>query len=167
MKKIILSSFLIGILISGGCSATKNVSQESQATASEVQTAEVAATSTDQVASAVSSAAAGASEHIRTVSPDQFSQLLLLDDVQVLDVRTAEEYKGGHIKEAVNIDVQKEDFETKAAKLDKEKPVMVYCRSGKRSDKAANTLESMGFKKIINLEGGMLSWEKENKPVEK
>jgi rhodanese-related sulfurtransferase len=47
-----------------------------------------------------------------------------------------------------------------AGKLDKKKPVAVYCRSGMRSANAANILKEMGFKKIYNLDGGYLAWTK-------
>lgn len=119
-------------------------------------------------ASASSSGSASiSSNNVKTVNTDQFNQLLALDNVQVVDVRTAEEYQSGHIEDAVNIDVLKDNFEAKAAKLDKDQPVLVYCRSGKRSMKAATTLNSMGFKRIVNLDGGMLAWEEDEKPVEK
>ena len=76
---------------------------------------------------------------IQTVNTKQFNQLLLLDEVQVLDVRTAEEYQGGHIEDAINIDVNSDSFAREVSKLDKDKPVLVYCRSGKRSLAASET----------------------------
>ena len=104
---------------------------------------------------------------IQTVNTKQFNQLLLLDEVQVLDVRTAEEYQSGHIDDAINIDVNSESFATEADVLDKDKPVLVYCRSGKRSLAASEKLREMGFTKIVNLDGGMLSWEEAKMPVKK
>lgn len=161
MRTIInnMSNLLLGGLILSGCATMKKAPEQNAPTTRVDTTTEVSAGS-----SATSSVL---SNNVKTVTPDQFNQLLLLDDVQVVDVRTAEEYQSGHIEDAVNIDVQKNDFKTKVSKLDKSKPVLVYCRSGKRSEKAATTLESMGFKRIVNLEGGMLAWEEEDKPVKK
>jgi rhodanese-related sulfurtransferase len=79
--------------------------------------------------------------------------------VQLVDVRTPEEFNKGHIENAINIDFRnKEVFEKLFAKLNKNKPVYVYCRSGARSQRAARKLVEMGFLKIYDLEGGYMSW---------
>jgi len=152
---------LAGIIMSGCASLKKSPEKNTSNTQIE--------TSTEGSSNSNTTVAASSSEvsKVKTVNTDQFSQLLLLDEVQLVDVRTAEEYQSGHIEGAVNIDVQQEDFKSKAGKLDKNKPVLVYCRSGKRSSNAGSILESMGFKRIVNLDGGMLAWEEEEKPVEK
>ncbi|WP_205941116.1 rhodanese-like domain-containing protein [Albibacterium indicum] len=157
-----ISSMLLAGIIMSGCASLKK-SPEKNTSATQVETSTEVSSSTN----ASTTASTNEVSNVKTVNTDQFSQLLLLDEVQVLDVRTAEEYQSGHIEDAVNIDVQKEDFQEKAAKLDKNRPVLVYCRSGKRSMKAASALESMGFKRIVNLDGGMLAWEEADKPVEK
>lgn len=78
--------------------------------------------------------------------------------VQVLDVRTPAEYAEGHIPGALNIDVLGDGFESKCQKaLDKERTVAVYCRSGKRSKKAAEILTGKGFD-IIELNTGFSGW---------
>lgn len=82
---------------------------------------------------------------------------------QILDVRTPEEFAEGHIDNAVNIDWQNENFIKNTEKLNKNKPVYVYCRSGKRSLKASEKLSALGFKKIYNLDGGYLKWNAESK----
>ncbi|QIF04344.1 rhodanese-like domain-containing protein [Roseimicrobium sp. ORNL1] len=87
--------------------------------------------------------------------------------VQVLDVRTADEYKEGHIKGAKNIDFTENDFESEAAKLDKTKPVLVHCQGGGRSTKSLEVLEKLGFQHIYHLDGGLKGWQAEGKPVEK
>jgi len=104
---------------------------------------------------------------IQHVSPQQFNKLLLLDEVQLVDVRTPDEYNTGHINGAINIDVNQNNFKTKVNQLDKNKPVLVYCRSGKRSNNAAEMLKEMGFKRIVDLEGGILSWEEAKLPIKK
>ena len=76
-------------------------------------------------------------------------------------MRTADEYSSGHIKGAVNIDVLGDDFQKLLQeKLDKERPVAIYCRSGRRSKKAAQTAEQLGFS-VVELDGGILSWDGE------
>lgn len=84
---------------------------------------------------------------------------------QILDVRTAGEFQGGHIEGALNADVSSESFQQVASSLDKDKSVFVYCLSGARSASAAGMLKEMGFKSIVNLTGGMLAWQSANLPV--
>lgn len=77
-------------------------------------------------------------------------------DVQLVDVRTAEEYEAGHIDGAVNYDWYG-DFNAQLANLDKSKEVFVYCLSGGRSGEAAADMRSKGFT-VIELKGGMMQW---------
>ena len=71
---------------------------------------------------------------------DAFAKLIAQKDVQIVDVRTAEEYAEGHIDGAVNIDVKESSFMAQAkAQLDKSKMVAVYCRSGRRSATASTS----------------------------
>lgn len=102
---------------------------------------------------------------IESVTVDEFENALYDGHVQLLDVRSAEEYAQGHIANAENIDVQQPDFIDKAqAKLDHANPVYVYCRSGKRSMLAAQKLVKAGFK-VVNLRDGIMGWEDAGKPV--
>lgn len=102
---------------------------------------------------------------IESVTVDEFENALYDGHVQLLDVRSADEYSQGHIANAENIDVQQPDFIDKAqAKLDHANPVYVYCRSGKRSMLAAQKLVKAGFK-VVNLRDGILGWEAAGKPV--
>lgn len=81
---------------------------------------------------------------------------------QLVDVRTSDEYSQGHIEGSQNIDfLNPVAFETEFNKLDKNKPLMIYCRSGSRSRRAAEKLQAMGFKKIFDLEGGYRMWEQQ------
>lgn len=81
------------------------------------------------------------------------------EKMQLVDVRTPEEYREGHLKSAKNINVTEDDFREKAQQLNKDEPVYLYCRSGKRSAKAAEILREMGFSEIYDMEGGFLKWE--------
>ncbi|WP_278036090.1 rhodanese-like domain-containing protein [Flavobacterium nitratireducens] len=103
------------------------------------------------------------SESIKTIEVKAFAkEIKSSKKPQLLDVRTPTEYTEGHIDNALNIDWQGSHFEHEVQKLDKNKAVYVYCRSGKRSLKASEKLAELGFKKIYNLDGGFLQWTSEN-----
>ena len=96
---------------------------------------------------------------VETVTANQFAyELKQSTNPQLLDVRTAEEYNGQHIEGAQNLDWNAANFEAQVQKLDPTKPVFVFCLSGGRSKKAAGKLAELGFKKIIELNGGILKW---------
>ncbi len=101
------------------------------------------------------------------LSVDEFQQELSQPAVQLLDVRTAGEYQNGHLANALQADWNnQEQFKDRVQYLDKSKPVLVYCASGVRSAKAADWLKSNGFSSVQNMDGGIVAWKKENKPVE-
>lgn len=103
------------------------------------------------------------SQNFKSVDVAEFKTTLeKTTDAQLLDVRTPGEFAGGHISNAKNADWNGSDFDTQVANLDKEKPVFVYCLSGGRSKKAASHLKDLGFKNIIELNGGYLAWSKAN-----
>jgi len=96
---------------------------------------------------------------ITILTANEFKAAISKGDVQLVDVRTAREYKSGHISKALNIDFfQRSAFMAGIEKLDKSKPVYLYCRSGNRSQKAARMISEMGFRQIFDLQGGYLSW---------
>lgn len=96
------------------------------------------------------------------ISVDQIKEVLKENpNVLLLDVRTPEEYKQGHLPGAKNIDFQSDDFQEKIDKLPKDQPVYLYCRSGNRSAKATSLIREMGFPHTYDMEGGFLKWEKE------
>lgn len=100
------------------------------------------------------------SEKIEILSVEEYKKAVNNNDVQLVDVRTPREFRGGHIARAINIDYfQGTAFEEAFEKLDKGKPVYLYCRSGNRSLKAARKLVSMGFEKVYDLQGGILKWK--------
>ena len=81
-----------------------------------------------------------------------------LGDIQLIDVRTTNEFNRGHIKNAVNINYYDGNFYEQMSKLDKNKELYIYCRSGNRSGRAAAKLKEQGFTKIYDLQGGILNW---------
>ena len=101
----------------------------------------------------------------KDLTVNEFETMIEQDQTaQLLDVRTPEEFAEGHLPGATNIDWRGEGFAEKAQKLDKARPVLVYCRSGRRSAEAANVLDGLGFK-TYNMKGGILAWTSEGKPV--
>lgn len=110
--------------------------------------------------------ASKASDAVDVVSAPQFRQILDSDhDVYLLDVRTPEEYAEGHIQGAHLLNwLDPEEFKADAAHLDKSKTILTYCRSGRRSLEAATYLTSQGYK-VIDLEGGIQAWEKDDFPI--
>lgn len=90
---------------------------------------------------------------------EEFAATISDSNVQLVDVRTAEEFADGHIPGAVNIDVKRDDFdELAAAGLDSGRPVAVYCRSGARSKVAAKRLAGKGFT-VYELDSGFMNWD--------
>jgi len=81
---------------------------------------------------------------------------------QVVDVRTQGEYAMGHIKGAVNVPV--DELQNAAANWDRDKDYVLYCATGERSAAGQSAMESMGFKSVANLTGGVVSW---SGPLEK
>ena len=94
-----------------------------------------------------------------------FAKLLRQPDVVLLDVRTAEEYAAGHIEGALHIDQGQGSFlKVVQAEVSTEQTIAVYCRSGRRSARAAAILAAAGYK-VTNLRGGILAWTHAGKPV--
>lgn len=109
-----------------------------------------------------------ASQKIETVDSATFKERISgASEVQLLDVRTAEEFAEGHLESAINIDVHAMDFTQKVSEqLDKNRSIYLYCRSGKRSMMAAKALEKKGYS-IVNLKGGILGWLDAGYPISK
>ena len=110
----------------------------------------------------------GKNDGFKTVDADEFENIISdYNNVQLLDVRTQDEFDEGHIPGAMLIDVKDSTFmEQATSQLAKTKPVAVYCRSGRRSANAASLLSKAGFE-VINLDGGILAWQRQEKRVMK
>lgn len=77
----------------------------------------------------------------------------------IIDVRTDDEFSTGYIEGAVNIDFYMgSKFISEIDKLDKSKSYFIYCKSGARSGQTCELMKQKGFKKVYNLEGGILGW---------
>jgi len=92
------------------------------------------------------------------LSSEEMKELMLLDSVQLIDVRSLEAFREGHLKGAQNL-VYDEDFIDKIQKLDKSKPVAVYCRTGRRSEECSQILKKAGFEEIYQLKDGLSQWK--------
>ncbi len=96
---------------------------------------------------------------IQVITSEEMQTLLELEDVQFIDVRSEDEYKKGYIEGSQNIDFNSPTFDEDINKLDKTKPVILYCRSGGRSADCAKKLKDAGFVKIYDLKGGITQWQ--------
>jgi rhodanese-related sulfurtransferase len=108
-------------------------------------------------------------EQAATTAPSSYTVLNVADfkvkmenltegSFSLVDVRTPGEVAGGTIENAVNIDYNNSNFAADLAKLDKSKPLMLFCRSGNRSGKASNIAKELGFTEIYDLQGGFMAW---------
>lgn len=97
----------------------------------------------------------------KNIKLSDFDQIMANKKPLLVDVRTAQEFASGHIDGAINIDVMTPEFKSEMAKLNaKDKPVMLYCRSGNRSGRAMKTLNREGYSELYNLMGGYMAYSK-------
>lgn len=87
-------------------------------------------------------------------------------EVLLLDVRTPDEVADGRIPGSINYDFYDDKFDAQLDKLDRKKPVYVYCRSGNRGGKTVRKLNELGFEQVYNVEGGFNAWEDEGLPID-
>jgi rhodanese-related sulfurtransferase len=103
----------------------------------------------------------------QSLTTADFEKGIASKNIQLLDVRTAEEYKSGHITHALQADWNNQDqFRSRAHHMDKTKPVYVYCASGGRSKAAAQWFRTNGYSEVYELTGGFIKWKGDGKPVE-
>ena len=96
------------------------------------------------------------------IGPTQASELIELNENNpnfvVLDVRTNEEFRQGHIENAQLIDYYSQDFAERLDALDKTQTYLIYCRSGNRSGNTLTLMRELGFKEVYNISGGIRAW---------
>ncbi len=87
--------------------------------------------------------------------------------LRIVDVRTRGEYEEGHLPGAINMNIADPNFPIMLQELDKSAPVLIYCRTGRRSGIAVNILEGMGFTHVLHMKDGWIAWVKSNLPIER
>lgn len=104
---------------------------------------------------------------VERVSVERFEEMLVAaDDTQLIDVRTDAEVSEGVIPGAEQMDITtRREFERQVQQLDRDRPVLIYCRSGNRSGQAAKYLHEQGFKEVYDLDGGIISWQEQGRKL--
>ena len=97
-------------------------------------------------------------QHFSTLQNVDAFKVTMQNEYVIVDVRTPEEFANGALPEAINISVTSLDFPFEINNLDKEKPVMIYCKAGSRSARAAVAMKALGFDTIYELDGGYTAW---------
>jgi len=103
----------------------------------------------------------------KAASPAEATHLINREDAIVVDVREDNEFRSGHIVNAMHVPLGY--FRDRIQKLEKykDKPIIVGCRSGHRSGQACAMLKKAGFEKVYNLRGGVMAWQSDNLPLSK
>ncbi|MBS1131605.1 MAG: Rhodanese-like protein [Proteobacteria bacterium] len=101
------------------------------------------------------------------VTPAEATQLINREDAHIVDVREADEYASGHLPDAKNIPVAKLADRIGELEKFKDKPIIVCCATGMRSNKACAELKKHGFEKLHNLAGGVDAWVGAGYPIKK
>jgi phage shock protein E len=103
----------------------------------------------------------------KAISEMEFTRKMQKRKTAVIDVRTPDEYKEGHIKNAINYNVlDSVAFGKQINTLNKNKIYLLYCKSGIRSGKALVMMQQKGFKHLYHLSGGISGWTGEiEKPI--
>lgn len=104
---------------------------------------------------------------IKNISVWEAVKLINHDSAVVVDVSEPQEFKTGHILNAINIPLGGLTGRVKELEKHKSKPVVFTCRTGNRSSRGAVVLRKQGFEKVYALAGGLAAWEKDNLPLEK
>lgn len=103
----------------------------------------------------------------RGLSTTEATQLMNRKGAVVLDVRSSEEFAGGHLPSARNVPL--DDVEAKVAQVIKNKaaPVLIVCKSGQRSARAQTVLRNLGYAEAFSLQGGQAAWQEAGLPIVK
>lgn len=141
MKKLLLVSLVIGVVLTGGCAGIATPAQEAS------------------------------TQIIENIAPQEAFTLIKdkqnNPDFIIIDVRTLEEFAEEHIEDAINIDFYAKTFRDELNRLDKNKTYLIYCRSGGRSGNALNIMEELDFREVHNMSGGIIEWNAEGLPITK
>jgi rhodanese-related sulfurtransferase len=101
---------------------------------------------------------------VNQVGPGEATRMLNHDNAVIVDMREDKDYREGHIVNAVHTPASNSDAVQKLEKF-RERPVIVYCRSGHSSAGFCSKLRKQGFASVYNLAGGVLAWQKAGLPL--
>jgi rhodanese-related sulfurtransferase len=97
------------------------------------------------------------------ITPARAAELVREGDAQLIDVRTPEEVEAGRIEGSLHIEL--EQLPAQAAEIERERPIVFYCRTGARSAMATGAFRAAGYE-AYNLDGGLLAWVERGLPIE-
>jgi rhodanese-related sulfurtransferase len=120
---------------------------------------------TDDAVAEQTTSQVAAEDALQLVPPTEAASIAEQDGVQILDVRTREEFDAGHLAEAEQLDFYAPDFADRLAELDRDTTWVVYCRSGNRSGQATTIMADLGFTSVVDLDGGIVAWQAAGLPV--
>lgn len=103
---------------------------------------------------------------IHTLKSEEAKRLLAQGGVTVLDIRTPQEWTGGHLQGAQLLDYYRDDFSSKLQALDRTKPYLLYCAVGGRSRDAARLMQQLGFQQVYDATEGFAALKRAGVPVE-
>lgn len=147
----IIYTIALGAFLTVACSNSKP-------TTTDIQSATANATSTQNLTDT--------GTVFKVISAAEFGDKIVNQPGVILDVRTPREYKKGFIKDARLLDIFSDNFDAELNKLDRNATYYVYCASGGRSAECAEKMQTLGFKKVYDLDGGMGAWRNANMPIE-
>jgi rhodanese-related sulfurtransferase len=102
---------------------------------------------------------------INQVSVEEAANMMALNKVKVIDVRSEIQFTDKHIKDAINIEVEDDDLNSYLDQLDKNEPLLIYCNKGGQSERCAQILQDKGFTLIYDMQGGISKWEESGREV--
>jgi rhodanese-related sulfurtransferase len=101
---------------------------------------------------------------VKSVNTEEFEKLKK-EGYKLIDVRTPAEHREARIDDSVLADIYSPDFKKVVDKLNKEDKYLIYCRSGNRSKTACDFMMKWGFKNVLDLSGGIISWVNAGKEI--
>ncbi len=104
---------------------------------------------------------------VREVGPVEATRMLNHDNAVMIDMREDKEYREGHIVNAIHLPASKQDNYTGKLEKYRDRPLIVYCRSGQRSIAVCSKLRKQGFESVCNLKGGVVAWQKAELPLDR
>jgi rhodanese-related sulfurtransferase len=155
----------VAAVASIGLFSTACGSESTAETATADSSSDAAAADSSSADSSADNSTAAAAPSFGLVSPGEAALLTADDGVEVIDVRTPEEFADGHIEGAAMIDFYSESFAAQIADLDPNATYLVYCRSGNRSGQTLALMDELGFEQVYDLDGGVLAWDAQGGPL--